>query len=88
MLERDIERKACDWAKGEGWLTYKFTSPNRRSVPDRVFVREGRVVWVEFKKKGGRLTEGQVREIARLRVHGAEVHVAYSVEEAKKCLTS
>ncbi len=32
----------------------------------------GRVVWIEYKQPGGRLTDGQEREIARFRSYGAE----------------
>ena len=87
-LEKDIEKKACEWAKSQGWLTYKFTSPNRRSVPDRIFVKQGHVIFIEFKRPGGRLTSGQEREIEKLVDHGAEVHVAYSVEEVQHCLNN
>lgn len=86
MLEKDIEARARAWAISEGWLVYKFVSPATRSVPDRVFIRDGRVVFIEFKRPGGALTPGQTREIARMRRAGAEVHVCYSVEEAKVAL--
>mgnify|MGYP001549436015 CR=1 FL=1 len=85
-LEKDIERKSCDWAKAHGWLTFKFTSPNYRSVPDRIFIKQGAVVFIEFKRPGGKLTEGQQRELNRLRQQGVPAEVAYSVEDAKLCL--
>lgn len=87
MTEAKIEATACAAARQKGWLTYKFTSPARRSVPDRLFVREGRVVFIEFKSPAGKLTPGQVREIAELGAHGAEVHVCRSVEEALGALS-
>ena len=86
MLEREIESKARAKAIEAGGLCYKFTSPSRRSVPDRLFIRDGRVVFIEFKRPGGKLTSGQEREIERLRRAGAEVHVCYSVEEACRAL--
>ena len=85
--EAQIEAAACRWAIDNGWLSYKFTSPARRSVPDRMFIKEGRVVYVEFKRPGGRLTEGQEREIKKLREAGAEVHVCFSVQDVKEALT-
>ena len=85
--EAQIEAAACQWAKEQGWLAYKFTSPARRSVPDRLFIKDGRVVFIEFKRPGGKLTEGQEREIDRLRKAGVEVCVCYSVQEAKEVLT-
>jgi hypothetical protein len=86
MLESQIEAAAVKAAKADGWEAYKFTSPQRRSVPDRLFIREGRVVFIEFKRPGGKLTSGQEREIAKLRKAGAEVHVCYSAQEAAEAL--
>ena len=37
MLEKDIEKAVCDYAKSKGVLTYKFSSPNHVGVPDRIF---------------------------------------------------
>ena len=84
--EAKIEDAACKWAVGQGWLAMKFTSPARRSVPDRIFIRDGQVVFVEFKTPKGVLTSGQEREIARLRGKGATVYVCRSVIETRNAL--
>lgn len=85
MLEKDIEKKVCDYAKKLGILAYKFTSPNRRSVPDRMFINSTGLVWfIEFKKPGGKLTEGQIREIERLESRSVRVYVINEVENGKK----
>jgi hypothetical protein len=86
MLEAQIEAAACKEAKADGWRVYKFTSPQRRSVPDRLFIRDGRVVFIEFKRPGEKLTSGQEREIEALRKAGAEVHVCHSTQEVKEVL--
>jgi hypothetical protein len=76
MLEKEIEDKSVRYAKKKGWLAYKFTSPSRRSVPDRLFISpRAEIVFVEFKKKGGKPTDGQVREITRLREQGCYVFI-------------
>ena len=36
MLEKQIEAKVCEYAKTKGVLVYKFTSPARAAVPDRL----------------------------------------------------
>ena len=38
LLEKQIERSVCDYAKSIGFLVYKFTSPERAAVPDRMFI--------------------------------------------------
>ncbi len=84
MLEKDIEKKVCDYAKTKGMLTYKFTSPNRRSVPDRMLVTpKGIVFFIEFKQEGKKPTAGQAREIKRLQDQGVSVFVVDNVEEGK-----
>lgn len=84
MLEKDVESKSCKYAKERGWLAYKFTSPARRSVPDRIFINPfGLVIFIEFKATGKVPTEAQEREIRRLRENGCFVLVIDSVEDCK-----
>ena len=84
MLEKEIEAQVCKYAKTRGWLTYKFTSPNRRSVPDRLFVSPiGLNVFIEFKQEGKKPTPAQDREIARLIKQQALVHIVDNVADGK-----
>lgn len=80
IRERDIEKKACDIAKKAGWLTYKFVSPSQRGVPDRIFIRQGVIVFVEFKAPGKKPTALQYQTITKLRLSGMTVHVCDSIE--------
>ena len=85
MLEKHIEKKVCDYAKSCNFLVYKFTSPQRRSVPDRMFISpRGAVFFIEFKKPGGKLTEGQAREIGRLKSKDVPVFVVDDPDEGKR----
>lgn len=73
MLERDIEAYLVKRCKEIGALCDKFTSPQRRSVPDRLITFNGRVLFVELKATGKKPTEAQVRDHDRRRAAGAEV---------------
>lgn len=73
MLERDIEAYLVKRCKEIGALCDKFTSPQRRSVPDRLITFGGRVLFVELKATGARPTPAQVRDHDRRRAAGAEV---------------
>ena len=76
MLEKKIEEAVCLYAKNKGLLVYKFTSPNRGAVPDRLFVRpDGRVFFIEFKATGKKPTPAQEREHNRLRLQHVDVYV-------------
>ena len=84
QLESKIEEKVSTYAKSKGVLSYKFTSPNKRSVPDRLFVFPGgRVVFMELKQLGKPLTDNQERECNKLLGAGAEVYLCDSSEVGK-----
>ena len=64
--ERDVERYLIKECERRGWLCWKFVSPGRRGVPDRVVIRPGAVAFVEVKRKGGRISPLQIRRIEEL----------------------
>ena len=84
MLEKQIEQKVCDYAKSKGVLAYKFTSPARAAVPDRLFIApDGRMWFCEFKREGQKPTAAQEREHTRLREQKVNVFVIDNVTEGK-----
>jgi hypothetical protein len=83
MLEKQIEKKVCDHAKQRGWKVYKFTSPNNRSVPDRLFLKGGIARFIEFKREGCKPTPGQAREIELIREKGFRVDVIDNVRDGE-----
>ena len=59
---------------------YKFTSPQRAAVPDRLYITpRGKVFFVEFKREGMKPTPAQQREHERLREQGVMVYVIDNV---------
>ena len=88
MLEREIESYLVDCvARQFGGIAYKFTSPNRRGLPDRlVVIPDGIMFFVELKSAKGKLTPNQIREHDRLRKLGAIVYVANSKAEVDSIL--
>lgn len=83
MLEKDIERKVCQYAKSKGVMPYKFNSMARASVPDRIYVYQGVVLFIEFKQSGKKLTDAQRRELTRLRQQKMPVFKVDNVEDGK-----
>lgn len=76
MLEKDVERYLVKRVAAAGGTAYKFSSPARRGVPDRIIVMPcGRVIFAEVKAPGKRPTTLQAREHERLRSLGQEVVV-------------
>lgn len=83
MLERDIEKKVSDYAKSKGWLSYKFTSPSNRAVPDRIYLRGGNTLFIEFKAPGKKPTKLQLHAHKQFRQHGFIVQVIDTVDAGK-----
>lgn len=86
QLEKDIESDIVDFAEVRGWWTTKYVSPARRGVPDRIFIRQGRVVFIEVKKLDAIARLQQESMHRRMRAHGAEVHVIDNIEDARRIL--
>jgi hypothetical protein len=81
MREKEIEAYLVRRVKKLGGVAEKFTSPGRRSVPDRlVTLPGGRVCFVEVKATGGKVTDNQARDHERRRKMGFAVFVVDSKE--------
>ena len=82
MLERDIEKALVKRVKALGGIAYKFTSPANRSVPDRIcLLPEGRLVFVECKRPGGKVTDNQLRVHEKIKALGHDVRIVDSIEQ-------
>ena len=89
MRESAIEKAICRYAKSVGILQFKFTSPNRAGVPDRIFLFPDRkVIFMEMKTPKGRLSRLQENEIRIIHKYGHCVYVVDSVEQGKEILDS
>lgn len=76
ILERDLERKFKDSMETLGCLVFKFVSPGKAGVPDRLVVMPGgRCFFVEMKRPGGKLRPLQTFWKDRLEAQGAGYYV-------------
>ncbi len=67
MQEKTIEHYLIEEVKKLDGIPYKFKSPQRRSVPDRLCIFNKKVtIFVEAKATGEEPTEAQYREMDRL----------------------
>lgn len=74
LREKAIEQQLIRAVKAAGGIAYKFVSPGRLGVPDRLVVLPGgRVLFVECKAPGQKARPSQCREHDRLRALGCEV---------------
>ncbi|HCR3337270.1 TPA: VRR-NUC domain-containing protein [Morganella morganii] len=83
VREDVIERHLVNEVKKAGGIAYKFVSPGRRAVPDRlVLLPGGKVIFVECKAPGEKPRPDQLREHARLFALGHQVVVLDSKDLA------
>lgn len=80
LRESKIEAWAVQVARNCGWYTRKYKTPSRRSAPDRIFAKHGRVFWIEFKAWGDVPSDLQAKEHALMRGYGLTVYVCNSKE--------
>lgn len=83
MRERDVESylKRALWKIGVDCL--KFVPEQAPGMPDRmVLLDDGRVLWVELKTDGGRLSEIQKYRHAWLTKLGHDVRVVWNKQQA------
>ena len=84
MRESVIEKKVSDYAKLLGWISYKFTSPQNRGVPDHIYFREGHTILIEFKAPGKLPTKLQQKHISRLQDQLIPVYVVDDIKQGKE----
>ena len=71
-LEKEIEKKFCEWIKEKGGMVVKFQDPSQKGAPDRIVFKNGFTYCVEFKKPKGVLAEHQkeyAKKLDRQRVN-------------------
>lgn len=82
VRESTVEAYFCAAVTAAGGMTRKMEWVGRPHAPDRLTVLPGLgVVLVEMKRPGKAPRDGQEREHARLREHGAQVEVISTFQE-------
>jgi hypothetical protein len=87
--ESSVEGRTVKWAQDNGYFVRKVAWIGRRGAQDRLFLKDGRYVWLEFKRRGKMPTEGvtlQTRNKAEMMAHGAECYFVDSFEDARRIL--
>lgn len=95
--EKKPERSFRDIARAVGWFVTKVMRTSDNGFPDRFFARNheqdrcpycgrGRVVLMEWKKKGKPLSDIQEKRVAELREAGLEVYVVDNTRQGKRIL--
>lgn len=81
MKESTIEKKVTAYAFVKGWESIKLNGPGDRGKPDRVFLKRGRAVFVEFKAPGRKPCELQKHFASKLKSNGFDTHIVDNVKD-------
>lgn len=84
MRGSKIEAELKKYVEDKGGIFYKFTSPKRKNVPDRLVVLPKCMpFFMEIKGEGDVLSSGQRREIQYLQERGQIVFITEAVPQGK-----
>lgn len=87
VKEADIESTFVTYAKNNGCKAYKLIILNIKGFPDRtVLCPQGRVLFIEFKRKGKATTAPQVGVRKILESLGFAYHVCDAIGQAEQIL--
>lgn len=78
MTESQVEQRWSKKAADRGWLPIKIIQANMNGLPDRMYLKDGKVFFIEFKAKNGKLRDLQKYRIEQLRGKGFHCFVFYS----------
>lgn len=91
MVEKDVETYFVKQATNIGALVWKLTSPSTSGVPDRLFIKAGKVVFVELKRPKGNLRKLQeyrrnqlIKQGLRVECLNDKASINRFIEEMKK----
>jgi len=87
VKESKIEKIVTKNAEENGWLVFKFTSPGRRGVPDKIFLKEKNAVFPEFKSPGKKPGPLQEKTLEKIRKQGFHAPVVDNIEEGQRIFT-
>jgi hypothetical protein len=85
-LESSLERRYSKLLQQAGWWGTKLINTSTPGIPDRLFIKSGRVVFIEFKLPGEKPRPLQDYVHQKIQEQGIEVVVASSKEDIEHLL--
>jgi Holliday junction resolvase len=86
MRESTIEQAVVTYARMRGCLVIKNATPGHRGVPDRLFLKSGKVMFLEFKAPGKKPSAIQMRWLRDLYYEGFPAFDCDDVEQGKRLI--
>jgi hypothetical protein len=85
VRESDIQAAIRDYLRWTGWFCFKVHQSLGcyPGVADLYAIKDGRSVWIEVKRPGGRQSDDQAQFQSEVEKHGGIYILARSVEDVK-----
>lgn len=85
-LESKLEQKATEYAKKLGILSLKLNVQGQIGWPDRIYLYNGRVLFIEFKRPGEKPRKVQLYVHEKIRAQGFNVVATDDLHTARAAL--
>ena len=88
ISENDIKKQIKTYLSYLGWYSFPLMQGlgSQRGLPDRIAIKDGRVLFLEIKRPGGKQSEGQIEFEKIIKSHGGEYYVVRSIEDVDKII--
>ena len=86
LRESTVEGDVVNHGEATDWVQYKLKSANNRGLPDRMFLKGGVILFIEFKSPGEPPTKLQKLIHGALCFAGFPVHVIDNIAQGKNLL--
>ena len=86
IKESSVQTSIIKYLKSEGWFVTKLVSTSTSGIPDLLAIRNGRTIFIEVKRIGGKTSSIQDYRIKELKSYGVEVFIFDNLQDAKRTL--
>ncbi|MCC8049125.1 MAG: hypothetical protein LIP10_00495 [Clostridiales bacterium] len=85
--EKELETACTRYAREKGYISIKLENTGHTGIPDRLYLKDGRAIFVEFKTPGsGRLSVFQSHWLQRLEKEQFTARTVWTIEEFKELI--
>jgi len=85
--EKELEAACTRYARERGWLSIKLENTGHTGIPDRLYLKDGRAIFVEFKTPGtGRLSLFQSHWLEKLREEHFTARTIWTIADFKELI--
>ena len=88
ITENDVKRAVKDYLNIKGWFNFPLTAGmgSYPGLPDRIAVKNGRTLYIEIKRPGGKQSDHQREFQHNIWLKGGQYFIVYCLEDMIKVI--